>query len=124
MSSLDVALEFVRRINHHDVGSLCELMTDDHAFIDSMGLVEQGREKLRRGWEQYYRMFPDFSIVVERTFVEGSTVVLLGRCSGTFQSKKRWEVPAAWRAEVRDGRMAHWQIYADNTPVFALMEKA
>ena len=32
-----------------------------------------------------------------------------------------WEIPAAWKAVVRDGLVAHWQVFADNQPVRKLM---
>jgi hypothetical protein len=30
-----------------------------------------------------------------------------------------WKVPAAWRAVVRDGLIAEWQVYVDNEPLRA-----
>jgi hypothetical protein len=43
---LDVALEFVDRINRRDVDLLCELMTEDHRFVDSGGWRAPRRESL------------------------------------------------------------------------------
>ena len=35
-----------------------------------------------------------------------------------------WEVPAAWRAVVQDGKIAEWRVYADNQPLRKLMGDA
>ena len=32
-------LAFIQAINHHDVDSLLDLMTEDHVFVDSLGHV-------------------------------------------------------------------------------------
>jgi len=47
------------------------LMTPGHRFVDSLGGVTEGREKMRAGWVGYFRMVPDYSIVVEETFCDG-----------------------------------------------------
>jgi hypothetical protein len=38
-------------------------------------------------------------------------------------SKKSWRIAAAWRAIVRNGQIAEWQIYADNRPVYDLLSE-
>jgi hypothetical protein len=45
-----------------------------------------------------------------------------GRTSATHAaSKKAWHIPGAWRATVRNGRIAVWQVYADNKPIYELL---
>jgi uncharacterized protein (TIGR02246 family) len=34
-----------------------------------------------------------------------------------------WKSPASWRAVVKDGKIAVWQVYADNEPIRAIMRK-
>lgn len=34
-----------------------------------------------------------------------------------------WSTPAAWRAVVKEGRIALWQVFADNEPIRAIMRK-
>ena len=43
---------------------------------------------------------------------------------GSFAPENRWEIPAAWSVVVRDGRIAEWQVYADNSPVYRILEAA
>jgi ketosteroid isomerase-like protein len=123
-----VALEFVDRINRRDVDLLCELMTEDHRFIDSDGTMPvTDRESMRTGWHGYFAMVPDYRIDVEDTISSGDVVVLLGVASGTYAADgelhpgNRWRTPAAWRALVRGDRVAEWRVYADLEPIRSVM---
>ena len=60
-----VAQAFIRAINRQDVDRLVELMSPAHRFIDSLGNVVEGRDKMREGWAGYFRMVPDYSIAIE-----------------------------------------------------------
>jgi ketosteroid isomerase-like protein len=48
---------------------------------------------------------------------------LTGR-SATKTKENFWRTPAAWRAVVKGGKIALWQVYADNEPIRAIMRKA
>jgi ketosteroid isomerase-like protein len=126
-SPRDIATAFVEKINAHDVAGLCALMNDNHLFIDSLNTRVRGRENMRKAWQAYFHMVPDFAIEIVHLMVTGSTVGLFGTSRGTFspdgtlQDRNRWEMPSAWRALVRDGLVAEWQVYADNEPVRVLM---
>ncbi len=77
-----------------------------------LGARHEGRETMRRGWEGYLALVPDFRIEVERAFEDGGAVALFGTASGTFapdgvlRPEFRWQVPSAWRAVVAGGRIA------------------
>lgn len=124
----DLALAFVEKINAHDVAGLCDLMPEDHVFVDSLGNVVRGRETMRKGWKGYFAWFPDFKIFIKKIFHNGNEVALFGTASGTYcvdgelLEENEWEIPAAWRVIVRDGLISEWQVYADNSPVLQIME--
>ena len=124
-----VAQAFVRAINRQDVGALAELMTEEHRFVDSLGNVVEGRDRMRAGWKSYFIMVPDYTIAVEETYCDGPVVVMLGRAQGTYAvdgrtaAENRWETPAAFRARIEGGKMAEWQIYADNEPIRQVMAR-
>ncbi len=126
--SVDIVLAFVEKINAHDVAGLCELMSEDHVFVDSLGATPRGRETMRKGWEVYFAGFPDYRISVTEVMHDGNMIGLFGKARGTYcvdgklLEENRWEIPAAWRAVVRDGLLAEWQVYADNSPVLRIME--
>jgi ketosteroid isomerase-like protein len=125
-----VARAFVAAISRQNVDELAALMTPDHKFIDSLGNVVEGGEKMRAGWAGYFKMVPDYSIAVDECFCDGAVVVLLGLAEGTFapegdlQRENRWRTPVALRANVTDdGLIAEWRVYADNEPLRFLMRK-
>lgn len=126
-SALDVSMSFVARINDHDVPGIVALMTPDHAFTDGLGNTFSGRDKMRQGWIGYFQWFPDYSIEITEAFDRGNVVALFGKARGTFAvngkltKENSWEIPAAWRAVVKDGLVAEWQVYCDNDPVRKIM---
>jgi ketosteroid isomerase-like protein len=124
-----IANQFVEAINRHDVDSLCLLMSDDHRFIDSGGAVYAGRDTMKGGWNGYFSMVPDYQIDVAKVIVSGETAILLGKACGTYtsdgtlKSENYWETPAAWRADVVNGQVREWQVYADNEPLREIMRR-
>jgi ketosteroid isomerase-like protein len=130
MTPLETVQRFVNCINARDFVGLTAMMTPDHQFVDSLGNVVTGRESMREGWRQYFRMVPDYHIDVTRSFGDGPEVVLLGSARGTYSRDGRldaadaWQTPAAWHAIVRDGLVAKWQVFADNEPIRERMRRA
>jgi ketosteroid isomerase-like protein len=128
-STQAAAQAFVRAINRQDVEGLAALMALEYRFVDSLGNVVQGREKMRAGWAAYFSMVPDYSIAVEETFCDGPVVLLLGVAEGTYASKgelnveNRWKTPVAIRAQIEDGLVAEWRVYTDNEPIREKMRK-
>ncbi len=126
-TAVDVALAFIDQINSHDIPSLTMLMTDDIIFIDSLGQLVHGKRQLEQGWRAYFTWFPDYSIQVEETFGRGTTIALFGSAHGTYAvggkllPENHWKIPAAWKATVREDRIAEWRVYADNEPVWKIM---
>ena len=127
--AIDTVLKFERAINARDPEQICALITDDAAFIDSLGASITGAGKWRAAWEGYFRMVPDYAISHSDIIPGGDTVAIFGSAQGTFskagalRSEDFWRMPAAWRAVVRQGRIAVWQVYADNEPLRAIMRK-
>jgi len=123
MTPIDVVLRFVAAINAKDVERLVAMMTDDHRFVDSLGSEVVGAEKMRQGWQAYFRMVPDYEVEVCETFGQGDVVVLLGTARGTYtsdgilRSENAWNTPGAWRAVVTGTRVAEWRVYGDNEPI-------
>lgn len=127
-----VAQAFVRAINRQDADGLAALMAPEHRFVVSLGNVVMGREKMRAGWAAYFRMVPDYSIAIEETFCDrpdGSVVLMLGVAEGTYapdgklKPENRWSTPAAIRAQVEDGQVTEWRVFADNEPTRERMRK-
>ena len=128
--SRQILLSFIERINDHDVEGLAALMTDDHMFIDSLGRAVRGRLEMRRAWQSYFLLFPDYCIVLEEIFERSAVFAVLGKASGTYcpagemLAENHWDIPAAWRAVVRVDRMAEWRVFADNYQTVKLIENS
>jgi ketosteroid isomerase-like protein len=126
-----IARAFVQAINRHDPAALAGMMTAGHRFIDSLGNVVEGRDKMRAGWAGYFRMVPDYTISIDETFCDRSIVAMFGKAQGTYTAdgelrpesseKNRWQTPAAFRAVIEDGKLSEWRVYADNDPIRRLM---
>lgn len=128
-SPIDVVLKFEQAINSRNVEAVCALLTPDSVFIDSLGNRLEGAQKMRPAWEGYFKMVPDYIISHAEIFAAGETVALFGSAQGTFakdgQTKKEdfWKTPSAWRAVIKEGKVAVWQVFADNEPIRAIMRK-
>ena len=118
-----VAKAFVRAINRQDVDALAELMTEEHRFVDGLGNVVVGRDRMRAAWKSYFGMVPDYTITVEEIHCDGPVVAMFGTAQGTYAvdgrllAENRWQTPAAFRAQVEHGKVAEWRVYADNEPI-------
>ncbi|UCE18457.1 MAG: nuclear transport factor 2 family protein [Gemmatimonadota bacterium] len=120
---IEITLNFIDAINTHNMGKLTDLMTDDHIFVDTLGRRLRGKEKIHEEWQKFLDVFPDYMVSVTDMIQRGDVIGIFGRASGTYTLKGKpvsdghWEIPAAWKAIVKDGRIALWQIIADFEPV-------
>ncbi|HEY6351362.1 MAG TPA: nuclear transport factor 2 family protein [Candidatus Angelobacter sp.] len=128
-TAIAVVLKFEQLINGRNAEAVCSLLTEESIFIDSLGNRIEGRARLLSAWQGYFKMVPDYSISHEEIFAMGETVAMFGTAQGTFsggtepEKENFWKTPAAWRAVVRDDKIAVWQVYADNEPIRAIMRR-
>jgi uncharacterized protein (TIGR02246 family) len=128
-NEINVVKAFIAAINRRDPAAIAALMTEDHTFVDSGGSIQSGRENMTAGWKEYFRMFPDYEIHVERMLADKGLVAVFGSASGTYNGKRglvpenRIVMPAAWRARVEDGKIKLWQVYADWTEGMKTIER-
>jgi ketosteroid isomerase-like protein len=129
MNADSIVRAFIARINAHDADAIAAALTCDHLFIDSLGTRITGREVMREGWRAYLRMVPDYRLSITKVFVDGADVVVTGQAQGTWSvdgslhAHNAWVTPAAFRAQLRDGLIAEWQVYADNEPIRRRMQQ-
>jgi ketosteroid isomerase-like protein len=130
MSPTEIVLQFMDRINQHDADKLAEFMTEDHAFVDSLGTSVRGRERMRVGWKDYFAFCPDYWVSHEEIFENGNLVAVFGAAGGTIAAngklppENKWRTSAAWLAAVEKGLVKEWRVYADNKPVYDIMSKS
>ena len=128
-SPIAVVLKFEELINSRNVDAIISLVTEDSAFMDSLGNQIEGTDRLRKAWQGYFQMVPDYTITHSEIFAQQDTVAMFGTAQGTFSHDKQikkddfWKTPAAWKAIVKNGKIALWQVYADNEPIRQIMRK-
>jgi ketosteroid isomerase-like protein len=122
-SPVETVRHFMDCINQRDADRLAEWMTEDHVFIDSLGQTVCGRERMRAGWRGYYALCPDYWVSHEESLSNGNVVAVFGAAGGTIAATQ-WRTPAAWLAEVENGLVKKWRVYADNKPVYDILAKS
>jgi ketosteroid isomerase-like protein len=128
-TAADIALEFIDRINSHQIPLIRELMTRDHIYIDAQGHQIHGQKQLDRSWRACFEWFPDYALQVDQAFASGNIAVITGWAMGTYSVRgllspdSRWKTPSAWQATIRMQRVAEWRVYADNEPIWKVMRE-
>lgn len=117
-SPLDVVSAFVSAINKEDLAAMRAAMTDDHTFTDALGRSFSGAEPMIAGWKQFFDAYPGYSIHFDAAFAEEFRVALFGKASGMWKVEdpvrsESWSVPAAWLAELEDGKVKKWSVFCD-----------
>lgn len=129
MTPIEVVLQFMDRINQRDIDRIAAMLTEQHAFIDSLGNRVTGRDTMRGGWQMYFKMCPDYWVTHEEIFAEGNRVAVFGAAGGTIaregqlSAENKWRIPAAWMAIVEGDLVKEWRVFADNKPVYDILAK-
>lgn len=122
MNSAEIFNRWLEDINSHDVIALTHLMAPDHLFVDSLGNRVRGVKSMEAGWRGYFALCPDYWIRADHVIGADETWLAAGEAGGTIYGEL-WRIPAAWRAVIRDGRLAEWQVFADNKPVYEILAR-
>jgi hypothetical protein len=124
-----IVLAFINAINCADIDKMCDLMANDHLFIDSQDHRMAGKDNMRQAWLGYFDLFPDYMIEINEIFAKDSMICMFGYASGTYKNlvnednSNYWRIPAAWRAIVEDDQIKLWQVYADNIIVLEIVNR-
>jgi ketosteroid isomerase-like protein len=122
MTPEQVFVLFVKAISRHDPQALTALMTPDHVFIDSLGCRVEGAAAMEAGWSGYFRMCSDFWIRSDSIIAAQNVVLAAGEAGGTIKGVA-WKTPAAWKALIQGDKVAEWQVFADNKPVYEILAR-
>ena len=114
VTSEEVALKFVERINEQDADGLSRLMTEDFAFVDYEGESYKGRGVMRDGFDEYFTNFPQYKIHVKKICVSGSDIALIAGTTGSHVPPElEKDETLIFVAMVKNGLVAEWRIYTD-----------
>lgn len=128
MGMKETVLEFVARINSHDVDGILDLMADDYRFVNSAGDTFRGKAFMRATWRAHFVQYPDFQIRVDRVIADDDAVAIFGLAQGTLTrngellEENHWEIPSAFLGVAIDGKMTHWQVFSDASIVYDLIK--
>ena len=122
MAVRHVVEAFIAAINAHDIDSIVDLCSADHAFIDAHGNAT-GRQEVEAAWRGYFGFMPRYGIDAETLLEDGDLIAVFGTAWGALagDNSEIWRRPAAWRAQVAAGKIQVWQVYVDTKIVFDLM---
>jgi ketosteroid isomerase-like protein len=116
---------FIDAINRGDADRLAALMSPDHRLQVLREAPVTGREANREAWGGYVTAFPDYVIYPDRIVQRGDDVLVLGSTTGShlgLPDEQERQLKLIWRATVRDGLLARWQIMADTPEQRSLLE--
>ena len=105
-----IVLLFNECINNQDVEGLSNLMTEDHRFIDRQNEVTAPKKKMLKGWEEFFKNFPEYQNYFPRLESRDDLVIIPGYAIWEKGGEKDH---AIWVAKIKDNRVAEWRIYAD-----------
>jgi ketosteroid isomerase-like protein len=124
----DLILEFMDRINAHDVDGIADFFAIDHVFIDTHDTVHEGKQLMRKAWAEYFELFPDYKVEVEHVIEEGDMLAVFGHASATYKGldagpSNFWRLPGAWKAVISKGKIKLWQVYCDYKIIYDIIQK-
>lgn len=129
MTPTETALAFVSAINAKDIARLAELMTEEHKFIDGDGSEHVGKDGMKVGWKEHFKLIPDLTLSVSIQFEEKDTVILVGKSEGTIidngilKKENSWQVPSAWRVVIKSEKVSEWQLYANQCAMHEIYDR-
>lgn len=125
----DTVVKFIDRINAHDVAGIVGLMDEEYRFINSSGDSFHGVSFMRDEWTKHFERYPDFQIKTTAVLSGPEGVAVIGEAAGTYTSDDpieeddHWQIPAAFFGKARNGKMIHWQVFADSSVVFEIIKE-
>ena len=105
------ALLFNECINSRNLAGLTALMTGNYTFIDSGDSVHKGKEKMTKGWEEYFNSYPDYRNIFTHLESRDQLVIMTGY--STCSNCEALDGPAIWTAKIRDDKVTEWRVYLD-----------
>ncbi|MCY3001676.1 MAG: nuclear transport factor 2 family protein [Planctomycetota bacterium] len=120
---IEAVRQTIAAINRRDPAGVVATLARDVAFVDAHGRRFEGRETLMEGWRGYFTTFPDYQLEIDKEQAVAGGVLVLGHAVGSYRGRpdRAWRIPIAIRAEVREGKVALWQVFADTHLPFESM---
>ncbi|RZS45088.1 SnoaL-like protein [Herbihabitans rhizosphaerae] len=111
---ISIAIRFNDNITRRDLDGLSDLMTEDHAFIDTEGAAVEGKAPCVEAWRGFFESFPDYRNIFTSIGAHGEVVTIVGR---SVCEEPALDGPAIWTATVRDNKIVEWRVFTDSREV-------
>ncbi len=108
-----IAHKYIKAINVKDIETMSGLLDDDPTFIDALGNEVRGKERMLKGWGEYFKMFPDYEISTTTTYEIANSVALVGYAGENSKIGRKWRIPASFEAVIEAGKIKTWSVMAD-----------
>ena len=108
---MTAAIAFNDGINRRDLGTLADLMTDGHRFVDSDEKLLAGKAEVLRAWEGFFAAFPDYRNEWDEVMAIEGTVIALGR--SVCSTEPTLDGPAIWTVKTAGDKVSEWRVYED-----------
>lgn len=122
----EIVLKFIQEINKGNIAGIHNLMSKDHIFIDMGGDLHKGKKEIN--WKEYFNIFPDYKINIEKILHKNNNIYILGNSTGNFSEygknlftkegktpqSEDFQGPAIWRAKIENQKVKEWQIFPYN----------
>jgi len=124
----ETVLNFIDRINAHDVDGIMALVHSQYEYVNSSGEHFKDRQFIRDTWTAQFKNHPDYRICVQRVIADTEGVGIFGTAEGTYapdgslREEDHWEVPSAFLCIAREGKVTYFESYADASIVFSVMK--
>ena len=116
---VNLAIEYVERLNRRDFTGLAEVMSPDHRLLPGGKDVVLGRAAACKSLSGYVSSWPEFQIHVSDVYLIGNTVALVARTTGSCAQLTREEEIRDRRlygAKVVNGLVEEFRYYEEDTP--------
>jgi ketosteroid isomerase-like protein len=113
--NVELAYRAFDAINRRDLGALLALMDDDVEVVSrivSMDSAFHGHDGIRRWWENWFNVFPDYNIEVDDVGALGDRIVAALRALGNGAGSDLPVEDTIWLASLwRRGKCVWWRTF-------------
>jgi len=114
---VNIALDFIEKINRGDVDGIAGLLAPNHIFEDIQGDTEAGKGRISEVWRRFLESHPEYRIYIRRVFDLPNGVALSGHTTGSnldfSESEEFHGEGMIWTMEIEDGLLTSWKLHPD-----------
>ncbi|MCB2212770.1 nuclear transport factor 2 family protein [bacterium] len=125
MLSNETVTELFSTIDGMDGEQFAEYLTNDGVFVWGQQMMVTGREQIVAGVNAFYKTIKSLkhSKLVSWDGGDGETMFVHGQVDYVLPNDKTVGLQFLNKFVLRDGKIAHYHVFIDPTPMFELLSK-